>query len=59
MPISQRSESPDDFTIAHFKDKYHGKTVGDLERYDPMTNLTLISARSWVVRKSGKQNASF
>ena len=51
--------SPDDFPIAHVKAKYHGKTLCDFEKYDHMADLVVTSAKSWVTRKSAKQNLPF
>ena len=51
MPITHWLYGPDDFQIAHFTANYHGKTLGNFERYDPIANFAMTTAQTWVMRK--------
>ena len=55
MPITQRFWGPGDFTIAHFKAKYHGGIIN----HGPMAGLAVTTARTWLMKKNGKQNVPF
>ena len=55
----ERFEGPDDFLIAHFEAEYHGGTVSDFKSYGLIAGLAVTTARTWVMKKSGKQIVPF
>ena len=47
--MTKRFKGPGDFTIAHFKAKYHGGTVSGIKNHGPMAGLAVATARTWLM----------